>query len=256
MAPPPSQGTFPKSRWCFCGGQENDNARAPHSRNYVQYLACQFRGRSHSRLDDGPFAWLTPRPSQGVEPSHDQAHFSAQQHEPPAHARLSQAYGNQRRPEGAQEPPSSRSLAPDGICLSKVVLVAFGRHQRIRKRSEYNDLMRRGLRVPTDHFLFVLAVRFDALVPPGPRLGLVVSRKVGCAVTRNRMKRLAREAYRATFSLWPDDAELIVVARRFEPTLRCQDIESEWRRAEPRILSALSRLRTRGPEPQTGGGPS
>jgi len=114
--------------------------------------------------------------------------------------------------------------------------------------------MSRGLRVPTDHFLFVLAVRYDKLVAPGPRLGLVVSRKVGSAVIRNRMKRLAREAYRATYSLWPDDAELVLVARRWEASLRTQDIETEWRNARPRILNALERIRKRGPMPQEGGG--
>lgn len=105
--------------------------------------------------------------------------------------------------------------------------------------------MSRGLRVPTEHFLFVLATRVSFLVAPGPRLGLVVSRKIGSAVTRNRVKRLAREAFQATFAHWPKDAELVVVARRWEPHLRAQDVVTEWLSAENRITSTLSRFRKR-----------
>jgi len=46
----------------------------------------------------------------------------------------------------------------------------------------------------------------------GPRVGLVVSKAVGSAVVRNRVKRRLRHAARARISLLPQDALLVVRA--------------------------------------------
>ena len=54
---------------------------------------------------------------------------------------------------------------------------------------------------------------------PHPRLGLSVSRKVGTAVRRNRIKRLVRESFRLLQHDLPQGYDLLVVVRPHEPLL-------------------------------------
>jgi ribonuclease P protein component len=49
---------------------------------------------------------------------------------------------------------------------------------------------------------------------PDPRLGVTVTRKVGKAVTRNRIKRLVREAFRRERSTLPAGLDMVWVAKR------------------------------------------
>ncbi len=74
-------------------------------------------------------------------------------------------------------------------------------------------MTRRGRRVGTRWFLVFVAPRQPGVAP---RLGITVTRKVGNAVRRNRIKRLVREWFR-TYSRELGACDVVVVAKRDTP---------------------------------------
>ena len=178
-----------------------------------------------------------------------ETHFSTQQYQPPPHPRLSKAKQHAWWEKGAQKSSSKRPLAFGRHCLSEVRLAArsnkggLSKEQRIRRRSEYQRIQSQGRRLLTPHFVFILAPRPSGALPEaGPRLGIAVSRKIGNAVVRNRVKRLIREAFRATHVQFGDRIDVVVIARSLKHPWGLSDVASEWKAASERIMRLTSRL--------------
>jgi len=86
----------------------------------------------------------------------------------------------------------------------------FPKDWRLLKSPEFAAVFDRKCSVADD--LLVMYVAPNDLAHP--RLGLVVSRKVGPAVTRNLWKRRLREAYRLNKDDLPQGVDLLVLPRR------------------------------------------
>ena len=71
---------------------------------------------------------------------------------------------------------------------------------------------------------------------PQTRLGLIVSRKIGTAVVRNRWKRLLREAFRLSRPQLPGGIDLIVI-----PRARVRPVLSQLRASLPRLAARIAR---------------
>lgn len=87
---------------------------------------------------------------------------------------------------------------------------AFPRSARVRHHGSFAAVQATGHKIVTRYLVFLVGPNGERT----PRLGLIVSRKVGNAVVRNRIKRVTREVFRQSHPL-PDLGLDILVIPRF-----------------------------------------
>ena len=112
------------------------------------------------------------------------------------------------------------------------------KRRRLSRSAEFERVYRQG-RSKSNRFLVLYAFP-RAEEPPdassdGPRLGLSVSRRVGGAVDRTRVKRVLREAFWTEAERLPAGSDYVVVAR---PDAR----ELAEREGMPGVRAALAEL--------------
>lgn len=94
-----------------------------------------------------------------------------------------------------------------------------GRHERLsrgdrlRARSCFLAVQQRGRRIPGRNLVVYALSRAEHERKEQARIGITVSKKVGNAVVRNRVKRWLRESYRRMASSAPRGTDLVIIAR-------------------------------------------
>ena len=87
---------------------------------------------------------------------------------------------------------------------------SFKKEDRILKRSEFYELTRSGRKLENECWIaFIQPNRFNR-----PRLGITVTRKVGKAVERNRVKRLIREYFRLNRQRFNQNWDINIIAKK------------------------------------------
>jgi ribonuclease P protein component len=148
--------------------------------------------RAHHRL---PPTWS----------SSEQAHVPAEQSAPREDAWFPAAHAYPGRPGG---PRGSSAQGP-----RKAECLILPSQSRMRRSAEFTLTVRTGTRAGRPRVVGHLLVRADGIHDSEPaRVGFVVSRAVGSAVTRNRVKRQLRELMRGYLQSLPGGSLLVVRA--------------------------------------------
>lgn len=107
----------------------------------------------------------------------------------------------------------------------------FRRGDRLKKRYEFRQVQLNGRRIHTPHFLIVVLPNTSSHT----RLGITVTKKVGNAVQRNRIKRVAREVFRRNRSLFPAGHDVVLIAKRGATDLDYDSLLGELRGAAKKL---------------------
>ena len=83
---------------------------------------------------------------------------------------------------------------------------------RLRPRGEFERVRQNGRPWPHRFFVLIALARIDRLDLP-PRIGVAAGKKLGGAVTRNRLKRKMREAVRQVYPNIQSGVDVILIAR-------------------------------------------
>ena len=169
----------------------------------------------------------------------DEAHLPAEQSRAQAPSRLPRPHGDRRRTQGAGGPPEPRPQAPVGLTPTAI--------DKLTRRADYLAA-NGGLRLATPAFVLLVRPRGDE--DPAIRLGITVSKKVGGAVVRNRMKRRFRELAREVLpSAGLAGADHVLVGR-------AGGIERPFAELRTELEKALAKLKRRAVRPELVESPS
>jgi ribonuclease P protein component len=112
------------------------------------------------------------------------------------------------------------------------------KRRRLSRSAEFERVYRHG-RSKANRFLVLYAFPREEGAEDGPRLGLSVSRRVGGAVDRTRVKRVLREAFWQEAERLPEGADYVVVARPEAKSLAEREGAAGVRRALGELVDGM-----------------
>jgi ribonuclease P protein component len=108
--------------------------------------------------------------------------------------------------------------------------------ERIRRKKDFLVLYKKGSRYRDRYFNLVYLANESSF----SRVGVVVSRKVGNAVLRNKIKRWLRTLFRRNKDVFRTPLDILIIATR-------EMGEATWTELQARYLSAVKKISQKGP---------
>jgi ribonuclease P protein component len=121
----------------------------------------------------------------------------------------------------------------------------FPRTARVRRRREFTRIQGEGVRVHTSAFTIVAARRSR---DERARLGLTVSKRVGNAVVRNRVRRLVKEIFRRLAGDL-SEVDLVVIAKPGAALVGRKGFDAVAAEIVPAIGDAIARVQKKDRSP-------
>jgi len=120
-------------------------------------------------------------------------------------------------------PPAPKLSTPQGETLAP--RGTLGRHNRLQNKPDFDTAFQRGRRAQGRHLNLIACLNRGPRAIP--RLGLAVAKGVGHSPARARLRRLAREAFRALRPSLQRPFDLVVTARQPWPNAQLLDVVEE-----------------------------
>ncbi len=95
------------------------------------------------------------------------------------------------------------------------------KEERLCKKKDFVNLKRNGRRYETRDMVIVTKPNGVGI----RRIGIIVSKKIGKATKRNRIKRLFRECFRQNKDIFPESHDILFIAKRDISGLKMGDIK-------------------------------
>jgi ribonuclease P protein component len=163
--------------------------------------------------------------------SRHETNLPAESHPEEARSRVPRADADCGWPSDPPAPSSKGPEAPGCLHTLQVEVrdgaTRLRRTYRLRESKDFRRISQQGIRKAFPHFIAILGEARHDEGGMGPVLGVTVSKKVGTAVERNRVKRRIREWFRQNRAALPGNAAVVVIARRGAAEIGMAETERE-----------------------------